>query len=46
MGEPLKKLMEFNESLNIPLVTPKIGEVVYLGDTSRKYAEWWTEIGQ
>ena len=42
--EPLKKLAALNESVNIPLVTPKIGEVVYIGDFSQKYSEWWSEI--
>jgi hypothetical protein len=42
--EPLKKLTELNKSLNIPLATPKIGEVVYIGNTLQKYSEWWKEI--
>lgn len=42
--EPLKKINEFNASINIPLVTPKIGEIVYIGNISQKYTEWWREI--
>lgn len=42
--EPLTKLSELNSSFNIPLVTPVIGEIVYLKDDSQHFKEWWTEL--
>jgi L-ascorbate metabolism protein UlaG (beta-lactamase superfamily) len=38
---PLKAITEFNKSVNQPLITPKIGEVVYLKDSTQKFPEWW-----
>lgn len=43
-NEPLAKISELNEEVNLPLVTPRIGEVVYIGDTSQRFSKWWTEI--
>lgn len=43
--EPLIQLTELNENkYHIPLVTPKIGEVVYLNDTNQKYEQWWKGV--
>lgn len=39
--EPLKSITEFNKSMNIPLVTPMIGEVVDLKDSVKVYRRWW-----
>lgn len=39
--EPLVKLSELNKSYNIPLVTPIIGELVYLKDTTQQFKQWW-----
>ncbi len=42
--EPLKKLNELNKKENIPLLTPQIGQVVYLRDNDQQFKQWWTEI--
>lgn len=42
--EPLVKLTELNKSYNIPLVTPIIGEIVNLKDTSQQFKQWWVEL--
>lgn len=39
--EPLNKLIENNKTVNMPLITPIIGEVVSLNDTAHTYADWW-----
>lgn len=39
--EPLTKLAELNKSYNIPLVTPIIGEIVNLKDTTQQFKQWW-----
>lgn len=43
--EPLKTITELNEKGDqIPLVTPRIGEVVYLNDTTQSFNRWWEGI--
>jgi len=42
--EPLKKVTELNQSVNIPLVTPIIGELVNLNDTHQSFKPWWVGI--
>lgn len=39
--EPLTELMKHNQQYNIPLVTPLIGEVVSLNDSTRTFKSWW-----
>lgn len=39
--EPLIKLTELNQKVHMPLVTPIIGELVYLNDTSQQFKHWW-----
>lgn len=39
--EPLRKLIENNHSLKLPLLTPIIGEPVDLSDTTRVFVHWW-----
>jgi L-ascorbate metabolism protein UlaG (beta-lactamase superfamily) len=41
--EPLKKITEFNKVTAIPLLTPMIGEVVYLKE-QQQFKEWWLNI--
>ncbi len=41
---PLKAITEFNKSVNQPLITPKIGEIVFLKDTTQKFSEWWVDL--
>lgn len=39
--EPLKEIMRRNEAYGFPLITPKIGELVRLDDSSQKFKHWW-----
>jgi len=41
--EPLTRISALNKESNIPLITPVIGEKVYLQDGSQVFREWWTE---
>jgi L-ascorbate metabolism protein UlaG (beta-lactamase superfamily) len=40
--EPLIKVTERSKELNIPLITPMIGERVNLSDSDQTFSEWWT----
>ncbi len=42
--EPLKAITEFNKSVNQPLITPMIGEMVNLDDTTQVFSEWWVGL--
>lgn len=42
--EPLKKIVETGKNCNIQLVTPVIGEVVNIQDTSGVFSPWWVEV--
>lgn len=42
--EPLTKITELNRQANIPLITPLIGEKVYLRDERQLFSQWWTHI--
>ncbi|MEA4918960.1 MAG: MBL fold metallo-hydrolase [Proteiniphilum sp.] len=43
--EPLRRITELNEEGDqLPLVTPKIGEVVYLNDTTQVFSKWWEGV--
>lgn len=40
--EPLKQVTKINEEkYHLPLVTPKIGEIVYLNDATQVFEKWW-----
>lgn len=39
-NEPMQLLSETAQKENIPLLTPKIGEVVYL-DENQSFEKWW-----
>lgn len=39
--EPLIRITELNTSVNIPMVTPLIGEPVNLKDENQQFKEWW-----
>ena len=41
--EPLTRISELNKQHNIPLITPLIGEKVYLKNGDREFRPWWTE---
>jgi L-ascorbate metabolism protein UlaG (beta-lactamase superfamily) len=42
--DPLIKVTGFNLHSGIPLVTPLIGEIVYLKKEDQKFSQWWTNI--
>ncbi len=42
--EPLVKVSEFNKDYGFQLITPIIGQLVDLNDTSQSFKQWWTEI--
>jgi L-ascorbate metabolism protein UlaG (beta-lactamase superfamily) len=44
--EPLQLISELNQQSAdpIPLVTPRIGEPVWLGDESQAFSEWWKDL--
>ncbi len=42
--EPPRKLTELNKTYNFPLVTPIIGEIVYLDDSNQIFQQWWTQL--
>lgn len=42
--EPLKEMSRVNQKTGLPLVTPKIGELVDLNDTNQVFTEWWKDV--
>lgn len=42
--EPLKRITELNRVVKIPLITPKIGELVRLKDEDQQFEQWWLAI--
>lgn len=42
--EPLIKITELNKTMNIPLVTPMIGELVNLNNEKQVFTQWWKGI--
>ena len=42
--DPLKQITEFNKTIGLPLITPMIGELVNLKDSTQKFSEWWVGI--
>lgn len=42
---PLKTITRLNdEGEHLPLVTPKIGEIVYLNDDTQTFTKWWENL--
>ena len=42
--EPLNELVKHNQKFKLPLVTPKIGELVNLNDTDQVFSAWWKHV--
>ncbi len=42
--EPLTKITELNTKYKVPLITPMIGEIVNLKDTTQHFKQWWKEV--
>lgn len=40
-NEPLEQITELSQKANLPLLTPMIGEVVSLNDTTQTFTKWW-----
>ncbi len=41
---PLKTLSKLNESAQMPLLTPLIGQLVNLEDTTQSFPKWWERL--
>ena len=41
---PLKTITELDKSANQSLITPIIGELVYLKDTTQTFSKWWENV--
>jgi L-ascorbate metabolism protein UlaG (beta-lactamase superfamily) len=45
--EPLQRICEANDKqTNLRLLTPKIGEIAFLNDTTQTFSRWWQEAEQ
>ncbi len=42
--EPLIKITELNKTASIPLLTPMIGELVYLKNNEQLFKHWWVGL--
>ncbi len=42
--EPLEKVSELNQNSDIPIITPKIGEIVRLKDSTQTFSKWWEGV--
>ncbi len=42
--EPLKRITELGDSLNLNILTPKIGELVDINDTTQVFTRWWEGV--
>jgi L-ascorbate metabolism protein UlaG (beta-lactamase superfamily) len=42
--DPLKEMVNHNQKTGIPLVTPKIGDLVDLNNNDQAFTEWWKEV--
>ena len=42
--EPLRKITELNRQVNIPLVSPQIGQPVDLDNDTQQFTAWWTGV--
>lgn len=43
-NEPLVRVAAASENSSIPILTPKIGEIVYLNDLSQQFEKWWEDV--
>ncbi len=42
--EPLDKIETLNRSIGLNILTPKIGEVIYLRASNQPFCQWWKEL--
>ena len=45
-NEPMQRIIAANEQIENPqrILTPKIGEVVFLNDTTQSFTHWWERV--
>ncbi|MEP4757808.1 MAG: MBL fold metallo-hydrolase, partial [Nonlabens ulvanivorans] len=39
--DPVNRVTTAGELLNLPVITPQIGDVIHLDDTASAYGQWW-----
>lgn len=44
--DPLKQVTEFNQSYQLHLITPMIGEPVLLDSEQQVFSQWWTTVNK
>jgi len=42
--DPLIQITEANKKVQLPLLTPKIGETVFLNDSAHVFTHWWKSV--
>ncbi|QLB12702.1 L-ascorbate metabolism protein UlaG (beta-lactamase superfamily) [Bisgaardia hudsonensis] len=42
--DPIERAKKKAEELNLPIITPMIGEEVIIGDTKKHYSQWWKSV--
>ncbi len=42
--DPVVRVTQKARELNLPIITPKIGEFIYLGETSVYHEDWWENV--
>jgi len=42
--EPLERVSKFNKTSDISMITPKIGELVKLNDSTQTFSKWWEKV--
>jgi len=42
--EPLEKVSKFSKEQNIQMISPKIGEIVYLNQPNQSFEKWWENV--
>jgi L-ascorbate metabolism protein UlaG (beta-lactamase superfamily) len=42
--DPIKRVQEKSNELNLEVITPKIGGIVVINDSSRTYTKWWENL--
>jgi L-ascorbate metabolism protein UlaG (beta-lactamase superfamily) len=42
--DPLREVAHYNAQSGIPLITPLIGQIVLLNDTTQTFSPWWTNV--
>jgi len=42
--EPLEKVFKLNQRSQIQMITPKIGEMVRLNDSTQTFSKWWENL--